>query len=131
VTPLALDALDSSRPIVADVRSSAEIEAMFDPLTYEKGAAVLRMIEQFVGVAPFRDGIRAYIARHQFRNTVAADLWRELEASSGRPVGALAKDWLTQAGYPIVTAVPRPTTAGPSICRSGDFPRMAARPRLR
>jgi len=103
-TPLALDALGSSRPIVADVRSSAEIEAMFDPLTYEKGAAVLRMIEQFVGEAPFRDGIRAYIACHQFRNTVAADLWRELEASSGRPVGALAKDWLTQAGYPIVTA---------------------------
>ncbi len=102
--PLELDALDSSRPIVSDVRSSSEIESMFDPLTYEKGAAVLRMIERFVGEAAFREGIRVYMRRHQFGNTVAADLWRALEEASGHPVGALAKDWLTQAGYPIVAA---------------------------
>ncbi|MBI3607416.1 MAG: M1 family metallopeptidase [Nitrospirae bacterium] len=102
--PLELDALDSSRPIVSEVRSSSEIESMFDPLTYEKGAAVLRMIERFIGEEAFRDGIRVYMRRHQFGNTVAADLWRTLEAASGHPVGALAKDWLTQAGYPIVSA---------------------------
>lgn len=101
--PLALDSLDSSRPIVAAVASSAEIEAMFDPLTYEKGAAVLRMFEHFLGEDAFRAGIRAYMKRHQFANTVAADLWRELEGASGRPVGALAQDWLTQAGYPALT----------------------------
>jgi puromycin-sensitive aminopeptidase len=101
--PLALDSLDSSRPIVAAVASSAEIEAMFDPLTYEKGAAVLRMFEQFLGEDAFRAGIRAYMKRHQFANTVAADLWRDLEGASGRPVGALAQDWLTQAGYPVLT----------------------------
>jgi puromycin-sensitive aminopeptidase len=100
--PLALDSLDSSRPIVAAVASSAEIEAMFDPLTYEKGAAVLRMFEQFLGEDVFRAGIRAYMKRHQFENTVAADLWRELEDASGRPVGALAHDWLSQAGYPVL-----------------------------
>jgi puromycin-sensitive aminopeptidase len=102
--PLALDALRSSRPIVADVTSPAEIEAMFDPLTYEKGAAVLRMLEQFLGETAFRGGIRAYMQRHQFKNTVADDLWRELEQASGRPIGAIARDWLTQAGYPIIAA---------------------------
>ncbi|MEW6683613.1 MAG: M1 family metallopeptidase [Nitrospirota bacterium] len=101
--PLALDSLDSSRPIVAAVASSAEIEAMFDPLTYEKGAAVLQMFEQFLGEDAFRTGIRAYMKRHQFANTVAADLWRELEGASGRPVGALAHDWLSQAGYPVLS----------------------------
>jgi puromycin-sensitive aminopeptidase len=102
--PLALDALDSSRPIVTDVGFSAEIEAMFDPLTYEKGAAVLRMIEHFVGEDAFRDGIRAYMAQHQFGSTTAADLWRALETASGQPVATLAAGWLTQAGYPVVTA---------------------------
>ncbi|HET8761098.1 MAG TPA: M1 family metallopeptidase [Nitrospiria bacterium] len=101
--PLALDALDSTRPIVAGADTSAEIEALFDPLTYEKGAAVLRMFEQFLGEDAFRAGIRAYMKQHQFGNTVAADLWRALEAASGRPVGDLARDWLTQAGYPLVT----------------------------
>jgi puromycin-sensitive aminopeptidase len=100
--PLALDSLESSRPIVSAVASSAEIEAMFDPLTYEKGAAVLRMFEQFLGEDAFRAGIRAYMKRHQFASTVAADLWRELEAASDRPVGELAYDWLTQAGYPVL-----------------------------
>ncbi len=100
--PLALDSLDNSRPIVAAVASSAEIEAMFDPLTYEKGAAVLRMFEQFLGEDAFRAGIRVYMKRHQFANTVAADLWRDLEGASGQPVGALAHDWLTQAGYPVL-----------------------------
>jgi puromycin-sensitive aminopeptidase len=101
--PLALDALDSSRPIVSGANTPAEIEAMFDPLTYEKGAAVLRMFERFLGDDAFRDGIRAYMKEHQFGNTVAADLWRALEAASGRPVGELARDWLTQAGYPVVS----------------------------
>ncbi|MFZ5861657.1 MAG: M1 family metallopeptidase [Nitrospirota bacterium] len=100
--PLALDALDSTRPIVAGADTPAQIEAMFDPLTYEKGAAVLRMFEQCLGPEEFREGIRAYMKRHQFGNTVAVDLWRALEAASGRPVGDLARDWLTQAGYPVV-----------------------------
>ncbi|MFQ5580967.1 MAG: M1 family metallopeptidase, partial [Nitrospiria bacterium] len=47
--PLSLDALEATRPIRADVASSAQIEEMFDALTYEKGAACLRMIEQFLG----------------------------------------------------------------------------------
>ncbi|MFZ5876466.1 MAG: M1 family metallopeptidase [Nitrospirota bacterium] len=100
--PLALDALDSSRPIVAGADTPAEIEAMFDPLTYEKGAAVLRMFERYAGEHAFRDGIRAYMKAHQFGNTVAADLWRALDAASGRPMGELARDWLGQAGYPVV-----------------------------
>lgn len=102
--PLALDSLRSSRAIVADVASSAEIEAMFDPLTYEKGAAVLRMLEQFLGEAKFRTGIRSYMKTFEFKNTVADDLWRKLEAASDQPVAAIAKDWLTQPGYPTVTA---------------------------
>ena len=31
---------------------------MFDVLTYEKGASVLRMLEQYLGADKFRDGIR-------------------------------------------------------------------------
>ena len=35
---------------------------MFDVLTYEKGAAVVRMLEQYLGEDRFRDGIRRYLA---------------------------------------------------------------------
>ncbi|MFY9268914.1 MAG: M1 family aminopeptidase [Candidatus Manganitrophaceae bacterium] len=100
--PLGVDALRSTRPIQAKVTSAAEIEEMFDPLTYEKGAACLRMIEQFLGEAHFRAGIRNYMKAHQYQNTVAADLWQALEAASGQPVSAIAKDWFTQPGFPLV-----------------------------
>ena len=31
---------------------------MFDVLTYQKGGAVLRMLEQYIGPDVFRDGVR-------------------------------------------------------------------------
>ncbi len=101
--PLGVDALTSTRPISSKVRTAAEAEEMFDALTYEKGASVLRMLEQFLGEDAFRRGIRAYIKAHQFGNAPAADLWAALEAASGQPVPAIAKDWFTRPGFPLVT----------------------------
>jgi len=109
--PLAIDSLTTTRPIIARVTSAAQIEELFDPLTYEKGAAVLRMIEQFLGETAFRDGIRRYIAAHQHGNATAAALWAALEAASGQPVGAIARDWFAQPGYPVVTLTPVAGTA--------------------
>jgi puromycin-sensitive aminopeptidase len=101
--PLEIDALESTRPIRAAATSAAQIEEMFDPLSYEKGAACLRMIEQFLGEASFREGIRRYIKKHQFKNATQDNLWAELEVASGQPVTTMAKDWFTQSGCPQVT----------------------------
>ena len=117
--PLSIDALETTRPITAEVTSAAQIEELFDPLTYEKGAAVLRMIEQFLGETAFRDGIRRYIAAHQHGNATAAALWEALEAASGQPVGAIAHDWFAQAGYPLVTVGSLADEAGASAAGRG------------
>jgi len=101
--PLGVDALQTTRPIQAKVTSAAQIEEMFDALTYEKGAACLRMIEQFLGEEAFRKGIRDYMKAHQFKNATAEDLWSALAAASGQPVSTIAKDWFTQPGFPLVT----------------------------
>ena len=101
--PLGVDALSSTRPISSKVRTAAEAEEMFDALTYEKGASVLRMLEQFLGEEAFRRGIQRYIAAHQYGNASAADLWAALEAASGQPVPVIASDWFTRPGFPLVT----------------------------
>ncbi len=108
--PLAVDALDSTRPIRADVKSAAEAEEMFDALTYEKGAAVLRMIEQFLGEDAFREGLRRYIADHQYGCAAAADLWKALETASGQPVQSMARDWFEQPGFPRLIVGSRGTS---------------------
>jgi len=100
--PLGVDALTSTRPISSKVRTAAEAEEMFDALTYEKGASVLRMLEQFLGEAVFRRGIRDYITSHQFGNAPATDLWNALEAASGHPVPLMAQDWFARPGFPMV-----------------------------
>ncbi|MEX0768598.1 MAG: M1 family metallopeptidase, partial [Microthrixaceae bacterium] len=60
------DALTSTRPIEFEVISPAEAEAMFDILTYEKGASVVRMLEQYLGAEIFRSGIRQYLQQHSY-----------------------------------------------------------------
>ncbi|MBI4348891.1 MAG: M1 family metallopeptidase [Elusimicrobia bacterium] len=100
---LMIDALRKTRPIIAPANTSDEIEAQFDALSYEKGGGTLRMVEAYLGETKFRKGIRAYMKRHQYANTVNGDLWRALEQASGVPVGKLASAWLTRPGYPLLT----------------------------
>ena len=73
---------------------------MFDVLTYEKGASVLRMLEQYLGDDAFRDGIRLYLRRHAYANAETTDLWDALEESTHQPARALMDSWIFQAGYP-------------------------------
>ncbi len=101
--PLFIDAMGSTRPIQAPVKSPAQIEEMFDALTYEKGAACLRMIEQFLGEQVFREGIRRYMNQHQYKNADSTHLWGALEMASGHPVSKIARAWFTQPGFPLVT----------------------------
>jgi len=100
---LDVDALAGTRPVEYPVVSPEEAEGMFDVLTYEKGAAVLRMLEQWLGPEEFRTGIRRYLTQHAYANTRTADLWDALEAATGAPVRRIAESWILQGGFPLVT----------------------------
>ncbi|HSG06309.1 MAG TPA: M1 family metallopeptidase, partial [Nitrospiria bacterium] len=119
--PLSLDSLKQTRPIHAPVRRSSEIEEMFDALTYEKGAACLRMMEQFLGPDSFRKGIRDYIRKFQFKNARAEHLWEELDRATGQPVSRIARDWFTQPGYPLLTIFPESLETGTLNLRQNRF----------
>jgi puromycin-sensitive aminopeptidase len=99
-----VDSLRSTRPIEFEVVSPDDAEGMFDVLTYEKGAAVLRMLEQYLGEDVFRDGIRHYLSLHQYSNTETTDLWDAIEESSGEPVRQIMDTWIFQGGYPVIEA---------------------------
>ena len=100
----AVDSLGSTRPIEYPVRSPAEAEGMFDVLTYQKGASVLRMLEQYLGTEGFRAGIRRYLSARQFANAETTDLWDAIEEATGEPVRRIMDSWIFQGGYPIVAA---------------------------
>jgi len=100
---LAVDGLHSSRPIEYEVRAPHEADAMFDVLTYEKGASVLRMLEQDLGPQSFREGVRAYLRAHAYENADTRDLWIALGKAADRPVPALMDGWVFAPGYPLLT----------------------------
>jgi puromycin-sensitive aminopeptidase len=99
---LGLDALRSTHPVHAEVRNPEDMGEAFDLITYEKGGAVLRMIESWLGEEPFRRGIRLYMRRHARGNAEAADLWAALQQASAQPVVELAHSWIHQPGFPLV-----------------------------
>ncbi len=101
---LAIDALSTTRPIDFPVVDPAAAYGMFDVLTYTKGAAVIRMLEQHLGPRAFRRGIHTYLERHRHGNATTADLWAALESCSTVPVAPIADSWITQGGFPLVSA---------------------------
>jgi puromycin-sensitive aminopeptidase len=101
---LLVDGLHSTRPIEYPVAAPRDADAMFDVLTYEKGASVLRMLEQYLGEDMFRDGVREYLRRHEYRNTQTGDLWAALGAVSEQPIPEMMDGWIFHSGYPLVNA---------------------------
>ncbi len=100
---LSVDGLLSTRPIEFPVRAPKEAEAMFDVLTYEKGASVLRMLEQHIGPTVFRDGVRHYLTAHAYGNAETTDLWVSLGQTSQQDVPALMNEWIFSPGYPLLS----------------------------
>ncbi len=103
---MGVDGLQNTRPIEFEVRAPRDCEAMFDLLTYEKGASVLRMLEQHLGPDVFRDGVRLYLDRHRFANAETTDLWKALGDAARQPIPEIMDGWIFHPGYPLVTVEP-------------------------
>ena len=80
----------------------AEIGELFDAISYNKGGAVLRMLESFLGEETFRRGIYHYLSAHSYGNARTEDLWAGLESASGQPVTRIMNTWIKQPGYPVL-----------------------------
>ena len=90
-----------SRPSTRSARRSTAI-------TYAKGQAVIGMLEVDARRrTKFRDGIRRYMAKYKYGNTVTDQLWAELSAASGRPSRTIAHDFTLQGGVPLVSVTGR------------------------
>jgi aminopeptidase N len=106
------DARVASHPIQQHVANELQAANAFDEITYNKGEAVLRMFEAFLGPDVFRDGVRRYMQAHAFSNTTAFDLWHALSAASGQDVGKIAAGWTEQMGFPLVRVAASCDAAG-------------------
>jgi alanyl aminopeptidase len=98
------DSLASARMIRQPITGNGDIETAFDGITYQKGAAVLGMFENFVGPEVFQKGMQAYIKAHAFGNANAGDLVDAIATAAGKGEAfrKAFKSFLNQNGVPLV-----------------------------
>ncbi|XP_070763200.1 aminopeptidase Ey [Enoplosus armatus] len=109
----AVDALTSSHPLSSKEDSIIlpdQISEQFDAISYSKGAAVLRMLSDFLSEPVFVQGLSRYLDHFAYTNTVGDDLWNHLQkavkanyVSLPRPVCEIMNHWVLQMGFPVVT----------------------------
>jgi len=118
-----LDSLSSTHPVVQHIETVAQVNQAFDAITYQKGEAVIRMLEAYVGTDAWRTGIRNYMQKYRYSNAVSTDLWQELETAAGKPIAAIAEDFTRQPGVPLISVEDVSCTAGVSHLqlRQGEF----------
>jgi aminopeptidase N len=104
------DARAGTHPVITPIHDVFAASNAFDGITYQKGHAVIHMLEAYVGEDVFRQGVRNYIAHSAYGNTVTDDLWREIDKVSPKKITGIAHDFTLQAGVPLISVAP--TKAG-------------------
>jgi len=102
LTSLGVDSLKNTRPIQQAAETPNQIQELFDGIAYGKTAAVLRMVEAYIGPESFRAGVNQYLKQHSYGNATAIDFWSTLAKVSGKPVDRMMPTFVQQAGMPFV-----------------------------
>ncbi len=102
-TAMALDALNSTHPVVQEVATVEQANQAFDSIAYQKGSSVISMLEGYAGADVWRAGIRQYIAAHAYQNSRTSDLWSAVDAAGAPGLTRIANDFTRQPGIPLIT----------------------------
>jgi aminopeptidase N len=100
---LSVDSLQNTRPIHQAAETPAQIQELFDGIAYGKAAAVLRMLEAYLGPETFRAGVDQYLKKYSYDNATADDFWRTLAAVSKKPIDQIMPTFVKQPGAPMVS----------------------------
>ncbi|KAB7766219.1 M1 family metallopeptidase [Xanthomonas maliensis] len=102
------DAYVTTHPVVQHIATVEQASQAFDEITYDKGEAVIAMLEDYVGAETWRTGVHNYIQQHQYGNAVTDALWQQLDAvAPGKQFTQVAHDFTLQPGVPQINASTR------------------------
>ncbi|XP_022104262.1 aminopeptidase N-like isoform X2 [Acanthaster planci] len=101
------DALGTSHPVKVPVGAPAEINEIFDSISYQKGASIIRMLDNILTEEVFKMGLNYYLFERFYGNANSDDLWTVLtyadKGIGNNDVKKIMDTWTLQMGYPYVT----------------------------
>jgi aminopeptidase N len=113
---MAIDNPARARPVRVAVNSRLAARDIYNRIVYEKGSAILLMLEGWLGEDVFRDGLRGYLNQHRFGSATTDDLSAALNAASGKDPTRVLYSFLNTAGVPEVR--------GQVLCPKDAAPRL-------
>jgi aminopeptidase N len=116
------DAVPSTHPVLQEVDTADQAQEQFDAITYDKGAAIISMLNAYAGRDHFRDGVRRYMRAHAYGNTTDTDLWSEVQQAAALPILDIEHDFTRQAGLPLVRVAGAGSGAALATSRFADDP---------
>ncbi len=99
---MGLDSFASTHPIVQHIRTVEQTNQAFDTITYQKGEAVISMLEAYATPDVWQRGLQRYMAEHKFGNARTEQLWQAIEAAGATGLTDIARDFTTQPGVPLI-----------------------------
>lgn len=99
---MGLDAYVTTHPVIQKISTVEQTSQAFDTITYQKGEAVITMLEAFAGEDVWRNGLRAYMKKHAYGNTRTDDLWTAVEGAGAKGLVKIAHDFTRQPGVPLI-----------------------------
>jgi aminopeptidase N len=100
---LNVDSSPATRQIRAQANTPDEINQLFDGIAYGKAAAVLHMVEAYVGPEVFRAGVNEYLDKYAYGNATAEDFWNTLAKVSNKPVAKIMRSFVDEPGAPLIS----------------------------
>ncbi|KAI9551545.1 hypothetical protein GHT06_021878 [Daphnia sinensis] len=120
-----IDALETSRPINIEVNTPAEINSMFDAISYEKGSCVIRMCADFIGFETFQRGLTRYLNDNAYGNAGQDNLWAALQTQADSEnvllpatVKEIMDTWTFKMGFPLITVTRNYQTGGAIVTQN-------------
>ncbi|XP_015607564.1 aminopeptidase N [Cephus cinctus] len=124
-----IDSSETAHPLNQDASTPEEIDALFDFITYDKGASVIHMISNILTPPVFRAGLTRYLKNNAYGAVTPDDLWSALQEVSDEseilpPEICLKKvmdTWVDQPGFPLITVTRDYTTGTANISQERYF----------
>ena len=113
---MAADSGPESRPVRLAMHSRADMKSVYSRIVYQKGAAVLLMLENWLGEDQFQKALQSYLRAHALSNATTADLASALMSATHIDPTSVMHSFLDQPGIPSVRAE--------LDCESGIAPRI-------
>ena len=114
-TAMNFDSFATTHPVVQEVRTVEQANQAFDAISYSKGESVISMLEGFAGADTWQRGIQAYVKRHAYQNTRTSDLWAAVEGAGARGLTAIANDFTSKPGIPMIIVGPAQCVGGKTV----------------